>query len=97
MTVQVVFHEQVTLKGEITVVPKGDLRTALDRLKQEPTCGKPLRRPLLGCRSIRVGGSENRLVYEILSAAGEDPIIVLVLSIERRRASEVYDIAAARR
>ncbi len=97
MTVQVLFHELLVLEGEIRLVTKAELRSALDRLKSDPECGKPLHRALQGCRSIRVHGSENRLVYEVISPRGADPVVIRVLSIERRRDSEAYDLAAARR
>lgn len=97
MTVQIFFHELVTTLGEIRLVSKDQLRTGLDRIKAEPECGKPLRRALQGCRSIRLGGSENRLVYEVVSAPGQEPVIVHVLCIERRRDEEAYTLAERRR
>jgi mRNA-degrading endonuclease RelE of RelBE toxin-antitoxin system len=97
VAVRVFFHELVTTLGEIRLVQKAQLRTALDRIKSEPTCGKPLSGPLVGCRSVRVGGSENRLVYEVVSPLGAEPTIIHVLCIERRRDSEAYTLAAGRR
>ncbi len=97
MTVRIFFHELVTTLGETRLVSKEQLRAGLDRIKADPECGKPLRRALVGCRSIRLGGSENRLVYDIMPPAGSDPTIVHVLCIERRRDSEAYELAAQRR
>lgn len=97
MTVQVLFHELCVLEKEHELVSKTELRKALDRLKSDPECGKPLRRPLQGCRSIRVHGSENRLVYEVLSPPHGDQVVIRILCIERRKDSEAYDLAADRR
>ena len=74
------------------VVPKEQLRKAVARLKSDPEVGKPLVRELAGCRAIRVGGSENRLVYRYHREAD----LVEVIAIERRRAGEAYDVAAQR-
>jgi len=47
----------------------------------------------MGCYSIRVGGSENRIVYMY----SQDRDEVTILAIGRRRESAVYDVAAKRR
>jgi mRNA-degrading endonuclease RelE of RelBE toxin-antitoxin system len=87
----VVFHEEILETGEYGSVPRDKLRQAVDRIKDNPEAGKPLVRELKGCRSVRVGGSENRLVYRVLG-----PDLVEVLAIERRRDNEVYDLAPRR-
>ncbi|MFQ5349682.1 MAG: type II toxin-antitoxin system RelE/ParE family toxin [Thermoanaerobaculia bacterium] len=51
---------------------------ALERLAEEPGCGKPLAGPLVGHRSLRVGSL--RIVYRV----EEDRGAVLVLDITRR-------------
>ena len=60
--------------------------------EREPEAGKPLVRELAGCRSIRIGGSENRLVYRY----HRDAELVEMIAIERRRGGEAYEVAAQR-
>lgn len=87
---RVVVHRDVILSGELSEVPEASLKEALRRLEREPEWGKPLVRELKGCRSVRVGGSENRLIYEY------DGELVTVLAVGRRRESEVHSDAAKR-
>jgi mRNA-degrading endonuclease RelE of RelBE toxin-antitoxin system len=89
---RVVIRREVIEEGELHLVPAAKLREALRLLEEKPEHGKPLKRALAGCRSMRIGGSENRLVYRVLTAEA----IVEVLAIERRRESEVYEIAQRR-
>lgn len=64
---------------------------------QNPEAGKPLSGPLRGCHSIRLGGSENRIVYRIVQTVSDrEEDIVGVIAIGRRREGEVHDTAAAR-
>lgn len=78
--------------GEHLLVAKAQLRRAVVRLESEPEVGKPLVRELAGCRSIRVEGSENRLVYRYHREAD----LVEVLAIERRRDDAAFDVAVGR-
>jgi mRNA-degrading endonuclease RelE of RelBE toxin-antitoxin system len=87
---RVVVHRDVVLSGELDDVPADQLKEALRRLEREPAWGKPLVRELKGCRSVRLGGSENRLVYQ------HDGDLVTVLAVGRRRESEVHRDAAKR-
>jgi mRNA-degrading endonuclease RelE of RelBE toxin-antitoxin system len=87
------FAEQVVLAGEVALVPRSQLVQAIRRIRDAPEVGKPLRGRLTGCRSVRVGGSENRLVY--LHRIEEDEVIVLAIG--RRRDDEVYQTAGGRR
>jgi mRNA-degrading endonuclease RelE of RelBE toxin-antitoxin system len=89
-----VIRREVVEEGELDLVPPAKLREALRLLEKEPERGKPLKRALTGCRSLRIGGSENRLVYRVLTVSSE--AVVEVLAIERRRESEVYGIAERR-
>lgn len=89
---RVAFRREVIEAGELGMVPTDQLRKAVGRLEQTPECGKPLVRELAGLRSIRVGGSENRLVYRYLRA--ED--LVEVIAVERRRDDKAYDTAQGR-
>ena len=73
-------------------VPKDKLRAACRSLKEDPLRGKPLGGRLIGCYSIRVAGSENRLVYMY----SQDQDEVTILAIGRRRDSEVYKTAKHR-
>jgi mRNA-degrading endonuclease RelE of RelBE toxin-antitoxin system len=91
---RVVIRREVVEEGELDLVPPAKLREALRLLEKEPERGKPLKRALAGCRSMRIGGSENRLVYRVLTVSSE--AVVEVLAIERRRESEVYGIAERR-
>ena len=89
---RVAFRVELVEAGEHLLVPKGQLRRAVARLESDPEAGKPLTRELAGCRSIRVGGSENRLVYRYHRESG----LVEVVAIERRRGSSAYEVAAGR-
>jgi mRNA-degrading endonuclease RelE of RelBE toxin-antitoxin system len=89
--VRVSIRFEVIDEGELDLVPRGALKAAIRRIRDDPECGKPLTRALAGCRSVRVGGSENRLVYRVLA-----PDLVEVIGIGRRRDDEVYDEAATR-
>ena len=89
---RVAFRVELVEAGEQLLVAKGQLRRAVARLESDPEVGKPLVRELAGCRSIRVGGSENRLVYRYHREAD----LVEVLATERRRDGEAYDVAARR-
>lgn len=86
-------RQEMIESGELRSVSDEQLKQALRRLRDNPDAGKPLKRELRGCRSIRVGGSENRLVYEY----HEDEDWVECLALERRREGEAYEVAAARR
>ena len=88
----VAFRAELVEAGEHLIVPKSQLCRAVERLEREPEAGKPLVRELAGCRSIRVGGSENRLVYRY----HRDADLVEVLAIERRRDGRAYDTAGRR-
>lgn len=88
----VAYRQELVEAGELELVPKEQLRRARRRLEESPLAGKPLKRELVGCRSIRVGGSENRLVYRY----HEDEDLVEVLAIERRREGEAYHQAVGR-
>lgn len=89
---RVAFRVELVEAGEHLLVAKAQLRSAVARLESDPDVGKPLVRELAGCRSIRVGGSENRLVYRYHREAD----LVEVLAIERRRDGEAYDVAVGR-
>jgi mRNA-degrading endonuclease RelE of RelBE toxin-antitoxin system len=86
------FAEQVILEREIELVQRAQLVAAIREIRDDPTCGKPLGGPLAGCRSKRVGGSENRIVYHHRVEQDE----VIVLAIGRRRDDAVYRAAAHR-
>jgi mRNA-degrading endonuclease RelE of RelBE toxin-antitoxin system len=83
-------HIEVVTSGELSEVPRAQLTEALRRLERDPEWGKPLLRELRGCRSVRIGGSENRLIYRI---NGE---LVEVLAVGRRREEEVHRDAERR-
>ncbi len=87
---RVLIHREVVESGELDTVPRDHLVQALRRLETQPDWGKPLLRELKGCRSVRIGGSENRLVYK---AHGD---VVEVLAVGRRRESEVHRDAERR-
>jgi mRNA-degrading endonuclease RelE of RelBE toxin-antitoxin system len=87
---RVVVHVDAVMSGELREVPAHQLKQAFRRLEIDPTVGKPLVRELKGCRSIRVGGSENRLVYRI------DGDVVEVLAVGRRREGEIHSTAERR-
>lgn len=86
------FRQELIEAGEHTLVQRDQLRRACRRLEESPEAGKPLGRELAGCRSIRVGGSENRLVYRYL----RDADLVEVIAIERRRDDQAYTVAGGR-
>jgi mRNA-degrading endonuclease RelE of RelBE toxin-antitoxin system len=88
----IVIREEAVESGELSSVSVSQLRKALRSLRDEPERGKPLTRALTGCRSIRIGGSENRLVYRYR----EDIDQVEVIAVGRRRANDVYDAATGR-
>lgn len=83
-------RREVIDNGELTLVSQAKLREALRLLERNPEAGKPLRRELAGCRSVRIEGSENRLVYRL---TGD---VVEVLAIGRRRDSDVHSSAHKR-
>ncbi len=74
-------------------MPRDKLKAACRDLKRDPLRGKPLTGTLMGCYSIRIGGSENRLVYTYSNDRDE----VTILAIGRRRESAVYAVASKRR
>jgi mRNA-degrading endonuclease RelE of RelBE toxin-antitoxin system len=76
--------------GELELVPKAQLRAALRRIRDDPAVGKWLGGPLKGCQSVRIGGSENRLVYRL---HGD---LIEVLAVGRRRGAAVYGDASRR-
>ena len=83
---RVAFRQELVADGEHNLVPKDQLRKAVRRLEAEPLCGKPLGRELAGCRSIRVAGVENRLVYRYHEVVD----LVEVIAIQRRRDNLAY-------
>lgn len=95
VNVRIVWHDEAVAAGEPELVPKDKLRKAKARLLQNPECGKTLGRQLTGARSIRVGGSENRLVYRLIREA-PDSLLIEILALERRRGNEAYDTAEGR-
>jgi Txe/YoeB family toxin of Txe-Axe toxin-antitoxin module len=58
------------VEEELDIVPRDKLKSTLRELERNPNGGKPLSRALAGCRSVRIVGSENRLVYRV---HGADP------------------------
>jgi mRNA-degrading endonuclease RelE of RelBE toxin-antitoxin system len=89
---RVAFRQELVEAREHDLVLRNLLRRACRRLQESPEVGKPLGRELAGCRSIRIGGSESRLVYRYHRAID----LVEVIAIERRRGGEAYDVATAR-
>lgn len=87
---RVLVHREAVESGELDSVPRDQLVQALRRLEREPEWGKPLIRELKGCRSVRLGGAENRLIYRL---HGD---IVEVLAVGRRREAEVHADAEKR-
>jgi mRNA-degrading endonuclease RelE of RelBE toxin-antitoxin system len=85
-------RREVIERGELDLVPEAKLRQVFRPLERDPTCGKPLVRELAGCRSLRVAGAEDRLVYRSF----EDGEVVEVLAIGRRREGEVHAVAEKR-
>ena len=95
---RVVIRTEVIEAGELKLVSRAALKTAMRRLRDNPDVGKPLTRTLAGLRSLRVDGSENRIVYRnIPSASDEEGMMVEVLVIGRRRDNEAYRTAETRR
>jgi mRNA-degrading endonuclease RelE of RelBE toxin-antitoxin system len=88
---RIVIHRAAHESGELATVPKDKLRAAFKRLEADPDCGKPLTRKLSGCYSVRVGGSENRLIYR-----KHPPDLVEVVAVGRRRGGEVHVVAEGR-
>lgn len=88
----VAFRSEVVENDELALVSRADLVEVVRDLKRNPERGKLLRRGLMGLRSVRVGGSENRLVYEYV----KDEDRVEVIAIGRRRDDEVYNTAEGR-
>jgi mRNA-degrading endonuclease RelE of RelBE toxin-antitoxin system len=88
----VAFRSELVYAREHELVSKAQLRAAVRRLEETPEAGKPLLRELAGCRSIRVRGSENRLVYRY----HRDADLVEVIAIERRRDDDAYNVALLR-
>jgi mRNA-degrading endonuclease RelE of RelBE toxin-antitoxin system len=93
--VHIVWHDDAVADGDSQLVPKDKLRKAKARLLEDPLCGKPLSGPLTGARSVRVGGSENRLVYRILKKTTTE-MVIEILALGRRRADEAYGTALER-
>lgn len=83
-------------EDELDFAPRDKLKKAVRRLEDNPEAGKPLQQALAGCRSLRLGGSENRIVYRIRQEASSDEQIVEVIAIGRRRDDEVYATAEGR-
>ena len=52
---------------------------AIDRLREQPLAGAPLKGGLRGLRRLRIG--DHRIVYELL----DDELVVLVVQVARRR------------
>ncbi len=88
---RVTIRREVWERGKLELVPRSQLKQALRGLERDPAKGKPLGRNLKGCRSIRIGGSENRLVYRLL-----ENDVVEVLAIGRRRDQDAHQIAELR-
>ncbi len=82
------------MEDELGFVPRAKLKRTLRDLERDPDSGKALTRGLTGCRSVRVVGSENRLVYRV-RGTGPDAQVE-VLAIGRRRDSAVYGVAERR-
>jgi mRNA-degrading endonuclease RelE of RelBE toxin-antitoxin system len=89
---RVVIRLEAIEAGELKLVSEAHLKKALRRLRDNPTVGKALVDELAGCRSIRVGGVENRIVYR----HDIERDMVEVLAIERRRDDKVYKLAKKR-
>jgi mRNA-degrading endonuclease RelE of RelBE toxin-antitoxin system len=83
------------VEDDLDLVPMDKLKATLRELERNPDRGKPLRRALAGCRSVRVEGSENRLVYRV-NGTDPDTAQVEVIAIGRRRDDTVYDVAGTR-
>lgn len=84
--------------SELKIVSPASLKEAVRRLERDPECGKPLGGKLAGCRSIRVEGSENRIVYRVRTKGsnGATDVEVEIIAIGRRRDDAVYDTAEKR-
>lgn len=88
MTYQVLFKEPAKRALErLDRVVRLRVFNALQRISEMPSVGKPLRGPLSGCRSFRVG--DWRIVYEV----HEKTVTVLVVGIGHRR--EIYETVGA--
>lgn len=62
---------------------KRRIRTAIERIREDPTRGKPLQLTLRGLRSLRTG--DYRIVYQVREGLLE----ILVFAVGHRR--EVYE------
>lgn len=82
------------VESELGTVPRAKLKAKLREIEADPTIGKPLTGALKGCRSTRVGGSENRIVYREIEIDGEPACEVLAIG--RRRENSVYESAEGR-
>lgn len=87
------FRREV-VESELDFVPRAKLKAACRRLEVNPDAGKPLGDSLSGCRSIRVQGAENRLIYRLNKV--DDEIEVEILAIGRRRDKAVHKAAEKR-
>lgn len=76
------------MEDDLAQVPKAQLRKCLRQLEANPEKGKPLGGTLKGLRSTHVG-SDNRLVYRLIS--DKDETVVDVIAIGRRRDDQVYE------
>jgi len=67
------------------------LKAIEDKLKKDPeSVGAPLRKPLNGCRKLRVG--DTRIIYQVK----DQSIKVIIIAIGPRRNNEAYSIAGSR-
>ncbi|HUR86410.1 MAG TPA: type II toxin-antitoxin system RelE/ParE family toxin [Solirubrobacteraceae bacterium] len=82
------------MHDDLPGLPPASVKAALRKLRDNPDLGKPLGGALKGCRSIRMEGSENRIVYRQLDTG--DRVVLEVLAIEKRRAGKAYDQAEKR-
>jgi plasmid stabilization system protein ParE len=85
----VVFRAEVIEEGELGLVTPADLKVAIRTLRDNPERGKPLQRELAGCRSLRIEGTQKRLVYRIRRSADSDPLVE-ILGIGPRREGEIH-------
>jgi mRNA-degrading endonuclease RelE of RelBE toxin-antitoxin system len=88
----VTVRQEALDSGELNNAPEEKIKQAFRLLRDDPERGKPLRRRLTGCRSLRIGGSENRLVYRY----HRDVDLVEILALERRRDDQAYATAESR-
>ena len=82
------------MHDDLPGLPPASVKAALRKLRDNPDAGKKLGGALKGCQSIRLEGSENRIVYRQLDIG--DRTVVEVLAIEKRRASKAYAQAEKR-